>query len=167
MSVCFLQHDIQVINYNYGEITTMSFKLKYSDVSHFEFQKAFQKLMNSPTDGKTSYTISKIASEIDKCRAQIRDEFTKEIVEKFAKREEDGTYNKDTWVPEESKLEEFQTAQEEFGKREFTVLRKPLTAYDVRDTKLTPTELISLKEAMDSASFEEPINTGKHMMSVK
>lgn len=129
-------------------------KMSYHEMSNFQFQSAKQKLENAPTDGHTAYRISKIVRELDAKRKEIADEYRKDIIEVFAKRDEKGEYSEHDWTPDESRQEEFTKAQEDFGNREFTVRRPKLTAHDVRDAKLSAAELTQLGPILDEESFE-------------
>lgn len=133
----------------------MGFKLTYNEIGNFQFQKAIQKLNSSVTDQLTAYKIRKITSKLKSYRAQIAEEYTKELAEKYAKRNEQGKYDAQNWTPEEGKQEEFMKAQEEFGKKEIFIDRLPLTFNEMKDIKMSAEEQEALGAMFDDAHAEE------------
>lgn len=133
----------------------MGFKLIYSDLSNFNFQKAMQKIENAPTDGFTAYRIKKILKELKKGRDRISAEYVTEIMEVFAKRDENGKYDPDSFQPMEDKIEEFKTAQEDFGKRELHIEQNSLSIADIKDIKISAAEMDALKGAFDDTDMDK------------
>lgn len=132
----------------------MGFKLTYMEISNFDFQKAMQKMESAPTDGFTAYRIGKISAALKNARKKITDEYKNEIVEKYAKRDADGKYDENNFVPNEETLADFQQAQDDFGKREIFIDRHPFTIADIKDIKLSSAEMTALGNAFDSSDIE-------------
>lgn len=133
----------------------MGFKLTYADLSNFNFQKAMQKIENAPTDGFTAYRINKIVRDLKKGRDQISAEYRKDIMEVFAKKDENGKYDENTFQPMEDKIEEFKIAQEAFGKRELHIEQNSLSIADIKDIKISAAEMDALKGAFDDTDMEK------------
>lgn len=133
----------------------MGFKLTYADLSNFNFQKAMQKIENAPTDGFTAYRINKIVRDLKKGRDQISAEYRKDIMEVFAKKDENGKYDENTFQPMEDKIEEFKIAQEAFGKKELHIEQNSLSIADIKDIKISAAEMDALKGAFDDTDMEK------------
>lgn len=134
----------------------MSFKITYNQASNPNFQMALGKLSQTPADPKTSYILSKITREFKKLRETISDAYKKELMEPFAERNDKGEFDPENWVVPEDKREEFEKKQEEFGKRDATILRPLLTLGDIKNAKLSPLEMEALEPILDERSFEKP-----------
>lgn len=94
------------------------------------FVQAMQKLTNLPLPTKAAYTVKKIADAISREKKTIALAFEKDILTNFAKRDEKGEIVRDEDgqpTVDETKQVEFMKAQEEFGKREFTIDRQKLS----------------------------------------
>lgn len=132
-------------------------KIKYNEISTFAFQTAMQKLSAAPVDGRTAYDIKLMNSALKKAREQVADEYKKEIIEVYAKRDENGKYNEEQFEPQEEKLKEFEAAQEAFGEREIEIDRPMFTAHHIQSVKLSALELEGLGQVFDFESFEKPL----------
>lgn len=121
-------------------------KMKYSEVSAFEFVQTMQKISNTPVDNKTACAIKKVVKVLDQANEGIRKEFKDTMVEKFAKRDEAGAIVVPKGNPvgfdiDEAKTEEFMKAQEEFGGKETELKCHPLSPTHLKDIKLSAKEL--------------------------
>jgi hypothetical protein len=121
-----------------------------------EFQQACQKLMNTPTSGENRYTLRKMLKPIKDAQKKIRKEYAEDIMNKFGKKGEDGKVDPETFQPEESKVEEFKAAQEEFGKRIIEIKRKKLTYKELADASLTANEEEALLPVFDDTGGVKP-----------
>lgn len=143
----------------------MGFKVTYSKMSSFQFQKVLQKLETAATDGFTAYRIRKIATKLKSYREQIANEYKKQIMDKYAKRDEKGEYKEEDFVPMEDKVNEYNKALEDFGKNEVFVDRHPLTIADIKDIKITAEEMEAMGEMFDDSDMET--KEARQLMSIK
>ena len=121
-------------------------KMKYKDVGTFEFGSLMEKLSSTPTSNKNACMISHIYKENKRAREQISEEYKKEVMEKYATRDENGAIkrpseNPDGFIPDETKLEEFKKAQEDFGEKEFVFEWGPLRPAHLTDVKVSAKEI--------------------------
>ncbi len=131
-------------------------KITYAQASGFLFQQAIQKMGAAPTNGQAAYRINKILAPIKAARERIAVEYKKDIVAEYAKKDADGKFDEANFQPDESKLEEFQKAQDAFGLREIDVPRPKLSLSDVKDVKLSADELAALEPILDDAEGDLP-----------
>lgn len=135
-------------------------KMTYQQVSGFEFTRAMQKLAQTPMSTKVAYNIKKLADAMNKQREVISQEYQRDIVDKYAKKDEKGELVRPEGQPQgfdidAEKVEEFQKVQEDFGKREFTIERFKLTLADLEQVKLSASELTALEPIYQ----EHPVDT--------
>ena len=138
-------------------------QIRYADVSNFQFVQAVQKLGNTATDGHTAYKIRKIMKALQDGREKIAKEYTKEVIDVFAKRNESGAIIRPEGDPngfsvEDAKQDEFQKVQDAFGERTVDIEREPLSLSDLKDFRFTAMEQESLKGILDDS--EEPKTQG-------
>jgi hypothetical protein len=129
--------------------------ITYEQCTNYELQVAMEKLTNMPTDGKTAYRIKTINAELKKARVKISDEYEKEICEKYAERDAEGKYDRQTFKPKKEMIADFKKDQDEFGKRTVEIERPKLTMADIKDTKLTANDLEALEPILDDSDAEK------------
>jgi hypothetical protein len=129
-------------------------KTTYQSISNHHFQIAVQKICSAPTDAVTAYKINKISGELKKLKLQIQAEYHTEVMDPHAKRDEKGEYDKQNFMPDESKIGEFQKANEAFGLKEASMPRHKLTLREIKDVKLSADELGALEPILDDSEGE-------------
>lgn len=131
-------------------------KISYKTLASHDFQMAWQKLMNAPTDGKSGYAIKKIHQGCKAGREISAEAYKKEIMETFAKRDEAGKFDPETFEIQEEKKDEYEKAHTEFGERTHEIDRPKLTMRDIKDVKLTPADQLALEAVLDDSDAENP-----------
>jgi hypothetical protein len=129
----------------------MSFKLTYGKIMDNNFYGAVRKLATAQfTDYKTSYWISQICKGIQEKRIEVGDAYNKEVVDRFAKKDDEGKILNADGV--EGRFDVNPDNQEEFEKyrdgffaeeAEFNFNTFPLSK--VAEARLTPVDLIQLE----------------------
>lgn len=128
------------------------------------------KLSSAPTDGHTAYFIKQMNAAIKPLREKIVKEYEADVMEKFAKRDEHGKFDKQTFQPMDDKEEEFKKAQDEFEARTLEIDRPKFTAKFLKDVRLSALELEALDPILDGASFEEDsakVGPGPNVMKLR
>lgn len=133
----------------------MGFKIKYESVNSYQFNNTLRELSNAKIDIFTSARLAKFLKCMAEVQADIGKEFKKELMPKFAKRDEHNNFNPDTFEVKEGMEEEFRKAQEDFGKQEYSVSVNPLTISDVKDINLKPIDIIALDTALDLTDIDK------------
>lgn len=125
-------------------------KMTYQQATSQQFVTAFQRLAGTQFSAQVAYKIKKLADHITRAKKQIAVEY-EALVNQYAKKDEHGNLVKPEggmgFDVEESKQEEFIKAQEEFGKKEFTLEYEPFYLYEFGNAQFTAADL----------SFLEPI----------
>lgn len=121
-------------------------KMKYKDIKSFEFSQLAAKLANTATINARANHIRHIIKELNKAGEQISAEYKSDLIDVYAKKGEDGKVARpegdpNGFTPDETKMDEFIKAQEEFGEREAEINWRPLTPETLSDIKLTAKEL--------------------------
>lgn len=134
--------------------------LNYATISGQKFQMTLQKLYNTPTNNKSAGKIGHIVKLVQDALNKMRQDFQSEIVEKFAKRDAEGKIVRPDGEPlgfdlDETKKDEFNKAQENFGKTEVTIDWNPLNPEDMVDMKLSASELTSLESLYSDTAVNE------------
>ena len=125
----------------------MEIKVLYKDISGFEFSQVLTKIANVATDTMKALHIRHIIDEIQTLREKVSQEYKKELMEVFAKKDENGKplfderSNGEDFSPDETRTDEFLKAQDDFGKREGLVNYRALTPHTLADVKLSAKEL--------------------------
>lgn len=133
----------------------MSFSVKYKQITSPHFNVAFQTLSVQTLPVKVAYNIKKMADRLHQVRKQIGADYQKFIVEKFAKKNEDGSLAHpkdkdgnemlDQFEPDETKKEDMQREIESFGETEITIEREKLILEDLGTAELSAAELSALE----------------------
>jgi hypothetical protein len=131
-------------------------KMNYKDSSAFDFQSAIQKLATATTDGVSAYRIKKVYAAVKAHRLAVAEEYKKDVMGKFAKKDEKGEWAPETFCCIEGQEEAYAKAQDEFGERTWTLPRPKLTLHDIRDAKLTAMEQLALDPVLDDSEGEAP-----------
>jgi hypothetical protein len=132
--------------------TTM-IELKYNQLSGMNFLQTVQKLVHERLAVQAAYNIKKIADDIQRARKQIGEQYRKELVDAFAKRDENGQV---VWTsPDQTdfevmdgKEEEFRKALTAFGEKVFVMDRTPISLHDLRNCLVSAAELTVLEPIM-------------------
>ena len=129
----------------------MEVKVKYGEMSGFEFTQVITKIANTPTTSVKAAHIRRVMKELERNRKAIHEEFKKEIVEVFAQKSEDGKLLEPEGAPGEylvleGKEEERNAAVKVFGEKVATIAWRPLTPDSLSDVKVTAKELDLLGE---------------------
>lgn len=66
-------------------------KMTYQEVTNMQFLGAVQYLANQALPIKTAYAVKKIADELTRAKKRIAEEYQKDIIEKFSKKNPDGS----------------------------------------------------------------------------
>lgn len=126
-------------------------KLKYSEISSFQFQQAVQKIAATPTHGQKASLIHKTTKAVGQARTQISKEFQDELVPEFAKKDAEGKIIRpegepNGFEPDETREAEFLKAQEAFGERWIELPKiSPYTLDTLSDIKVSAQDLEALK----------------------
>lgn len=126
-------------------------KMKYREISGFEFTQAMQKIGSTPTTAQKAAQIRRITKEIEAARKVVVAEFERDIMQVYGAKNEDGTLKRPEgeptgFEPLEGKHEEIMSAQTAFGEREVTLnILRPLTPATLSDMKLSAKDLDALK----------------------
>lgn len=133
-------------------------KLTYDQIVDHDFKSAVHKMATTPTNNRAASRIAKVTKPIVKAVDQIEKEFTSELVDTYAEKDEKGKPKRKpngSFVIPEEKAEEFKTAQADFGKREVEIDWSPLTFSDIEHVQLSPSEF----DAINGTIFteEEPV----------
>ena len=129
----------------------MGLKISYKDLSSFEFAQTMQKIGSTPTHGQLASRIHKVVKALDRARKAVRDEYRKEIIETFGKRDDKGALvrpqdNPEGFEPIEEKKDEFLKAHDAFGDRQADLDVKPFTVDMFGDMKISASDLENLGE---------------------
>lgn len=122
-------------------------KVKYNSFSNFEFLQAIQKIASTPTTAAKANTIRKITNALQEGRVKtVVEDYKKEIMEVFAKRNEAGEIVRpdgepDGFEPIEGKEEECKAATEAFGEKFLEISAEKLTPATLSEVKLSAREL--------------------------
>jgi hypothetical protein len=124
-------------------------KMKYKDLGSFEFQNLMQTIRAAKTSNVNACRISAIWKQVTAARTQIMEEYTKEIMEVYAKRDENGAIiipegQQAGFTPIEDKIEEFTKAQDAFGEKEYTFTCMPFNPSHLSDVKMSAKDIETL-----------------------
>jgi hypothetical protein len=146
--------------------------MTYNQVSHVAFMNVMQKLTSTPLPTKVAYQIKRISEGLQQVRNRISDEYETEILNKFAKKNEDGSIFRPDGqgpngfeIPDEQKAA-FQEAQEKFGLREFTLDRFPVPLSALETMRLSVGELTHLEPIYTVEEQPTPV-VGGHVLPLK
>lgn len=128
--------------------------ISYQQLMNQGFMMAMQKITNTPLPTKVAYQLKKITDDLQKHRIRVGDEYTAEILKKFAKLNDKGEIEGMGEIPEE-RQEAFSKAQDEFGKKTVSVDRFKIALQDLEGAKLTANDLTNL-----DAIISDPENQG-------
>lgn len=129
----------------------MEIKMKYKDLGNFEFSQTVAKIANTPTTAQKAKMIRDLVKLISDAKEAITKAFTTEIVEVFAKRDDKGQIVRPEGEPngfdvDETKFEEFNKTQADFGEREHVFAWRPFTPSLISDVKMSAREIELLKD---------------------
>lgn len=125
-------------------------KMSYEQLSSMNFQRAIQKLMNTPMKSPEAFKIKHIGKALQKHQTEMTEKFRKQILSQYAKGGEESKEPVSEvaqkagipFEPLEGKLEEAKSAIENFGKQEFTVPHNKITGqYLISCAEWSPVEL--------------------------
>lgn len=145
-------------------MTSSGIKLTVGGLSSPGLQMALQKLNGAQVNNKVGYRFKKLNDSFEIEMKKVRDAYTKEVVEKFAKKDD-----KDKLIPaqvpwgfelkEGTVQEEFDKANEDFHAKEIVIDRNPLSLTDLNDVKISAAELSALGPFfIDPEEQESPHN---------
>jgi hypothetical protein len=131
------------------ENTAPEIKVKYKDVTSFEFNSAMQKIVTAPIETQKAEFIRKIFKQLKEVREIIGKEYEAEIMEKFAQKDEAGKILRppeepNGFLPVEGKDAEIMEANKVFGDREAKFSSYPLNPSILKDIKLSGKDLDAL-----------------------
>lgn len=133
-------------------------KMTYDQVSTENFVQAMQKLTRMNLPVKLAYHIKKITDDLNKVKSNISTEFKAEIVDKFMipapVKEGSPEGTKPELMLDPAKLEEFEKAKEEFGKREFEVNRHPIHISNLDRVEISARDLSALDPLLTEELME-------------
>lgn len=124
--------------------------LKYGQVAPFEFQTIQQKIEMTPTTVAKAAVLRHVIKNIKEMRKKMSEEYTKEVMEKFGKKGEDGQFLRDEEHPDRILLatdtaedrELVQKANDEFYAREYSfAVPTLLNPYYLSEVKMTAKEV--------------------------
>jgi hypothetical protein len=126
-------------------------KMKYEDIGNFEFAQSIQKIGSANTSSYNASRICKLMKQLQKARNEIHESFTKDMLERYAQRNEDGTIKRpegdpNGFTPLDDKVEEYTKEQEAFGKRLYEFTCAPLNPSILQDVKLSARDIETLKD---------------------
>lgn len=127
-------------------------KIKYSEISSFEFNTAMQKIAATPVDNKTACSIRRVVKAVSKGLEDIRLEYKTKFIDVWGKKDAEGKIippadgNPSGFEVPDEKADEFMKAQEDFGKSELELSIDPLTPNDLKDIRLSAKELDCLRD---------------------
>lgn len=139
------------------ELAKPEVKIKYSEVSSFEFAQAMQKIASTPVDNKTACSIRRVAKAVTKVLDDIREEYKVKFIDVYGKKDAEGKIvppadgNPTGFEVPDDKQDEFVKAQVDFGNTEATLPVGPLTQADLKDIKLSARELDCLRDLFNDA----------------
>lgn len=124
-------------------------KMKYKDLSGFEFSNLMQRLSAHPTEGKHASHIRQITKRLNAIRSSMSDEYKKEVMEHFSLKDEKGEFLKpenpqgpqDMYQVDPAKMEDYQKAVEAFGEKEGVIDWRPFTPSTLKDFKISGREI--------------------------
>ncbi len=124
-------------------------KLKYSDISNYQFSQAIQKIAATPLHGNAKSVVHKTVKALQFARDKLSKQYAAEIIEVFGKRGEDGKLVRpegepNGFEPDESKEKEFMDAQEAFGKNVTELNCKPFTDESLDKMAISAQDLAAL-----------------------
>lgn len=137
-------------------------KVKFKEISSFEFASTLQKIAAKETSNKNACAIHRMIKEVDSGRKKIQEVYQTEIAEKFGKRGEDGKLIRPEQEPKgydpiEGREKEIEEALEKFGEITFEVNCKPLTPSILSEVKLSANDIRVLG---DLFAEDEPTGPG-------
>ncbi len=134
-------------------------KFKYKDLNGFAVQSVITKLDNLHTTPNNASKIRRIIKLVREATAKMQAEYKKELMEKFAVRDEAGKIVEADGQPftiADDKIEEFTKAQEDFGEREVELAWTPLDAQTIAGAQVSSKEL----DALGGLYSEVPVGPG-------
>lgn len=130
-------------------------KISYEKVVSGEFTMAMQKLTSTPLETKTAYAIKKLADGLQSARNKIQNEFEKQILSKYAKKDEAGKMIQPVEIVETMKAD-YEKDQTEFGKNVATIDRPKLSFAQLEGLKLSARDLSAIDELVSENGLDEP-----------
>lgn len=140
---------------------------KFGGANGPAFLQTVQKILDINTDGHTSYRLQKIFIPVVKGMTQVYEDYKKDILDKYAKRDEKGEYNIQAPIlpqPGEETHEEYAKALSAFEAKELEIERPFLVVDDFKDGKMTPREMSEIDFLI---AAEEAGTQKKHLRVVK
>lgn len=136
----------------------MSFKVKYGVMGSYEFQSGVAKLANAPVSAAKAITISQIVKQCKKASLQMRDEYKKDVLDVYAKKDDKGEIvtGENGFEVLEGKEDEHKAATKAFGEREFEFTVAKLHRSVLSEMKLTANEVDSIEMLIDMEAAETP-----------
>ena len=134
---------------------SLTVTMKYKTISEEEFAIAMHKVCQTPVGNQAACAIRRVSKALNKARDLIAKEYTDEIVEKFGAKDANGKIiipKGSMFTVDETKRDEFNKAQDEFGKKEVILECGPLTSTELSDIKLSGRDL----EVMGELFSETP-----------
>jgi hypothetical protein len=130
-------------------------QIAYEKISSPAFVMAMQKLTGAQFDVKTAYSVKKLADALQSAKNKVHQEYEKEVLQKYADKDEAGKLKQPIHLPDEVK-DAFLAAQEEFGKRTLTIDRGRLTMDQLGRIQLSAQDLSALEELISENGLDEP-----------
>lgn len=141
-------------------------KMKYKDIGSFEFQNLLQTIRAAKTSNVNACMINGIWKQVKAAREQIMNEYTEEVMNVYAVRNEDGSIQipegqQQGFSPIPGKEEEFTKAQDAFGEKEYNFTYGPFKPSHLADVKLSAKDLETLGVLFDEkAGPALPVGVG-------
>ncbi len=115
-----------------------------------QFGQAMSKLVSTPVDQKTAYSIKKINDEFGVIKKKIAAEYQTEIIDVYANKNEKGELELDKenpgqFVPKENMVTALEQANDAFWNKQAKVDRPRLYLRDLEQIKFSAMELTKLE----------------------
>lgn len=125
-------------------------RLKYSELSSFQFAQAVQKISQTPTHGQKASQIHKVTRALGVAREKVSKEYASKLIDVFAKKDETGKIIRPEGEPQgftvpDEKQAEFDVAQNEFGTSWVELDCQPFTLELISDMKVSAQDLEALR----------------------
>lgn len=125
----------------------MSIKMTYAQLNNESFLNAVRELGNQKLPVKVAYSVKKLIDSIHSARTKIASEYKSEIIEKFGKMGDDGSFD-----IEDTKKDEAKQAAISFGDKEIDLGREKLYLESLQTIDLTASQLSSLEPVVTEFS---------------
>lgn len=145
-------------------------QMKYNELNNMQFITALQRLAQRPLPVKAAYNVKKWADVIQRARATISAEYSKEVLGTFAEKNEDGTVklknpsDASSYTVPEDQMEGFTKVHDEFGERTFNLERRKILLEDLGNIDISAAEIAGLEPIL--TTLEEETMAREHLKAV-